>query len=351
MNVTLPFSYLDKHLRGMNPIVGIVPVRIRADLTALTKTEKKNLRTFANIEDGISERILLVPDNITVGALEAAIDRSFGLIADMFDSKSVFSQADMDRIFPSLYSLIEYAGLILDDPFDSSLFDIYTEMQHSDALMMIQGPIYPSDSKRYGRLNSELKVYYKKGIDEGVMYNGRLTPFRDIPATDQNVEAYLDKDDDVFIVSLALDLHLFEFLAAKGSRIYDAEAFRRYIKKSEKGVDAVPKPLVHSFDSIRYNDRGEQAFIFHVDMPKDISSIIKDEFISVEDYIESVDYVSNTFYPDCIYKSGYDLFGQSASEYYEFIMSLHSGVPPFYHDLMKAAGWREPFLDLKRVLR
>ncbi len=352
MNVTVPFSFLDERIRNMNSLTGIIPLRIRADLTALSKTEKKNLREFANIENGIAERILLVPDNITIGALEGVIDKSFGIFSDMFDSQTVFTKRDMEKLFPSLYSLIEYSGLIFEDPFDAALIDSYRNLQHESEIGIIPGPFYPSFSKRYPELKNSLSRLYKDEIAEGVMYNGEKTSIKEIPATEENIERYLDRKEESFIVSLSLDIHLFEILAPCGAKTYNAESFRRYVKKAENDANAAIKPLVHSFDSVRYNDAGDEAFIFHIDIPKDISFIIEDGYLSIEDYIDSVEYVSNTFYPDCIYKSGYDLFGRNIKDYYSFIMSLHSGgIPSILQNFMSYAGWREPFLDVKRVLR
>ena len=352
MNVTLPFSFLDEKVRNMNGLTEIVPLRVRADLTALSKTEKKNLKEFANIENGISERILLVPDVITIGALEGVIDKSFGLISDMFNTMTVFAEKDMAKLFPSLYSLIEYAGLILEDPFNDEMAFTYRELQARNDFGIVPGPFYPSPKSRYPELRDSLCKLYKKELKEGVMYNGVMTSLKDIPATAENIEKYLDRKDMEFIVSLSLNLHLFEALAPKGAKTYNAEAFRKNAKKAEMQTTTNNKPLAHSFDSLRYNDSGELAFTFHVDMPKDISFIIEDGYLSIEDYIDSVEYVSNTFLPDCIYKSGYDLFGKDTKEYYDFIMSLHSGgIPLALHDLMAFAGWREPFLDVRKVLR
>ncbi|MBQ0072237.1 MAG: hypothetical protein KBS81_10380, partial [Spirochaetales bacterium] len=71
----------------------------------------------------------------------------------------------------------------------------------------------------------------------------------------------------------------------------------------------------------------------------------------VEDYLESIRYVLKTMFPDCIYKKGYDLFGPDPEFYHEFIMEIHGADAENYLKEAVTAGWKEPYMDLKKILR
>ena len=62
-------------------------------------------------------------------------------------------------------------------------------------------------------------------------------------------------------------------------------------------------------------------------------------------------YVRKESAPDCIYKKGYDLFGPDQIFYYQFIMAIHGDRREEMLDQAKKVGWREPYIDIKKVLR
>ena len=102
---------------------------------------------------------------------------------------------------------------------------------------------------------------------------------------------------------------------------------------------------------IRPGDEGEDAYTFEISIPENVYSIINEGFLSVEDYVESIKYVLRNCTPDCIYKKGYDLFGPDQLFYHDFIMAIHSVDAESYMQEAKNCGWKEPYVDLKWVLR
>ena len=352
MDVTLPFEKLDAALRGESPIsFGVMALRIRASLGELTKSEKRNLKEYANIENGIVERYLLVPGNITVVALEFAIDKCFGLWPEQYGAITLLDNDGMKRHFPTLGNILDNWGLLFEHPFDDKLIDQYLLSSESlENLMLIEGPFYARRAEVDSTVSAKLREKFKKEIEEGVEYNGEVISLRDVPAGLDTFDAYLNKDGQCSL-TISPDVEVRELIAPKGTRLNTLDSFNSYLKKAIAGKDATIKPIARALDSIRYNDEGKEAFRFQVDIPSSIEFIIEEGHLSIEEYMDSVGYVTNTFLPDCIYKSGYDLYGKDARDYYEFIMNLHSGLPQFFHDIVRAAGWREPLLDYKRIMR
>ncbi len=352
MDVTLPFKTFDEAIRGRNPLTyGVMPLCIRASLEGLSKSEKRNLKEYANIENGIVERYLLVPGNITVGALEFAIDKCFGLWPDQYGALTLLDDDNMSRLFPTLGDVIENTGTLLASPFDGKLQDDYIISSEAiETLLLIEGPFYPKRDKLDPTVPKKLKEKFKKEIEEGVEYNGEVTSILNIPYDVEAFEKYLDKDGQ-YPLSISPDIEIRELIAEKGTKLNNLSSFNRSLKKNLAGQITAIKPVARSIKSIRFNDEGAEAFVFHVDIPSSVEFIIEDGHMSLEEYIESVNYVNNSFLPDCIYKNGYDLNGKDSRDYYNFIMSLHSGLPQFFHDIIKQAGWREPLLDYKRIMR
>lgn len=352
MNVTLPFEKLDAALRNGSPISnGVMPLRIRVSLDNLTKSEKRNLKEYANIENGIVERYLLVPGNITVGALEFAIDKCFGLWPDQYGAITLLDGDGMARHFPTLGSILDNWDLLFAHPFDDKLLDQYLLSSEAiETLMLIEGPFYPKRTEVDSSIQPTLKEKFRKEIEEGIEHDGKVISLRDIPADLNTFEAYLNKDGQCSL-TISPDVEVRELIAPKGTKLNTLDSFNSYLKKAIAGQDVTIKPIARALESIRYNDEGNEAFSFCVDIPSSIEFIIEEGHLSIEEYLDSVNYVINTFLPDCIYKSGYDLYGKNVEDYYEFIMSLHSGLPQFFHDIVRATGWREPLLDYKRIMR
>ena len=355
MDVTLPFEKLDYALRHCNPLSrGILPLRLRVQVEDLTKVEKRNLREFANIEDGIIERYILVPANITVGALEFAIDKSFGLVPGFYDALTLFDESDMARLFPTFGDVFDNIGVIFDDPYTNDLFDRYLMAVEENGL--ISGPFYPTRLNLDKSSQKRIREVLKEKIEGVTNYQGKEINLLSIPYSMDNFFTYIidaiDKEEDSFAIALSPDLVVKGLLAEKSDRLSTLKAYNKYLKcYLGEGKPADLKPIARKLLSYRYNQDGSYAFTFEVDIPDSLDFIIEDGYMETEEYIESAIYVNNSFLPDCIYKSGYDLYGRDSSDYYNFIMSLHSGLPPFFLDILKATGWREPNLDYKKILR
>lgn len=352
MDVTLPFKTLDEALRGRNPITyGIMPLRIRSYLYGLTKSEKRNLKEYANIENGIVERYILVPGNITVIALEFAIDKCFGLMPEMYCAATVLADDEMSALFPTLGDVIDNFGYLFGSPDEDELVDSYMLTSEAlERLSLIGGPLYPKRVKLNNAISKKLRKKFEKEINEGVEYDGKVVPITDIPTSWKTFEEYFDEEGECPL-TISPDIDVRALIAQKGVKLNNLKTFNRYLKDSLIHLDTPIKPITRTLKSIRYDEECNIAFEFYVDIPSSIEFIIEDGYLSLEEYLESVQYVANSFLPDCIYKSGYDLNGLNVRDYYNFIMSLHLGIPQFLHDIIRATGWREPLLDYKRIMR
>ena len=108
LNITL--KEFDKYVLSASAIFSVMPLRVRAILSGLTEDEKKDLEYYANIEDGVIERWLLVPDIIPLGVLRYVIERSFGLIPHVLDPYFFLPTDDSYELFPTLDKMLGYFG-------------------------------------------------------------------------------------------------------------------------------------------------------------------------------------------------------------------------------------------------
>ena len=153
----------------------------------------------------------------------------------------------------------------------------------------------------------------------------------------------------MFFDNLAVDMQLRDALLREGRKLYslrDRPVTKRALDDKRKA-----KPFTEKLLMIRPGDEGEDAYTFEISIPENVYSIINEGFLSVEDYVESIKYVLRNCTPDCIYKKGYDLFGPDQLFYHDFIMAIHSGDAESYMQEAKSCGWKEPYVDLKWVLR
>ena len=95
----------------------------------------------------------------------------------------------------------------------------------------------------------------------------------------------------------------------------------------------------------------DKGFEFSVTRPKDARMVFADGYVDLDGYIDSARHVASELLPDCIAKMGYDLFGETEEEYLSFMTRLHGPDAIHYRQLAESAGWREPYIDRRKVLR
>ena len=77
---TLRLSELDKVLMRSNPFFRIIPLRIVMEFRSMSPEQLRDLREYADADDGRIERWILVPSAMPLSVLGYTIDRAFGLI-------------------------------------------------------------------------------------------------------------------------------------------------------------------------------------------------------------------------------------------------------------------------------
>ena len=67
---------------------------------------------------------------------------------------------------------------------------------------------------------------------------------------------------------------------------------------------------------MQYTEEGFEGFTFEITMEDNVYSLIKEGYLTLDEYLDSLRYVLKESAPDCIYKKGYDLFGPDQIFYY-----------------------------------
>ena len=112
------------------------------------------------------------------------------------------------------------------------------------------------------------------------------------------------------------------------------------------------KPLTHELVYRKLSEEElDKGFEFSVTRPKDARMVFADGYVDLDGYIDSARHVASELLPDCIAKMGYDLFGETEEEYLSFMTRLHGPDAIHYRQLAESAGWREPYIDRRKVLR
>ena len=343
---------IDKLFLDASPLVRIVPLKIRMAFFDMKSEELKNLEEYANAEDGCLERWILVPDSIPLGALGLVIDRAFGLQPQIFGNYFTLEDEDWKKLCPNLEVFFKNCGCVFDNPGEAE----YLIALGSMALDTYNGipPILPSlvlsSSHSYEEDQAEMDRQVEDIRKNGVERNGKILSTSECPA---ELDLVLDKvkESDKFSLSdcLCPDLQLKDVLTRKGKRLYTLD--ERPKKKRFIGDKFRPKPFADKLLMLLFDDEDYITFTFEISMPDNVYPLIKEGYLTPEEYMESIRYVLKNMAPDCIYKKGYDLFGPDQYFYHDFIMAIHGPDSEKYLQEARNAGWREPYIDLKKVLR
>lgn len=347
----LDLKLIDRYFLTANPIYDVTPLKVSYTFSSLGESEMEDLKEFANVEDGKIERWLLVPDCISLGTLGYVVQRAFGLSPFAFTPSPLLCEEEQQLLFPTLKSQLEACGSIFDDPFDidyySTLIDAAAsspnDVPHPQVAMMMEPGISYEDAQK--------SVWEEVGdiARKGFVFGGRKMSLLD----DLNLASLngVTKNEDYdWSDELCKHIELKDALLREDARRPDFQKRfkgQRYTLTSgrRKGNPFCYKLLIESF----FED--DPAFLFEVVRPSSVKSLLDDGYITLESYMESVQFVSRNFVPDCICKKGYNLFGDSEEAYHAFIMLLHS---PFNDGVIYEArkgGWTEPTMDLKKIFR
>ena len=350
LNISL--REIEKLFLDASPLMRIVPLKIRMAFFDMKSEELKNLEEYANASDGCIERWLLVPDTIPLATLGLVINRAFGLAPQIFGNYFTLEDDDWKKLCPNMETFFKNCGNVFDNPAEIE-YQVAVgaiALNSKNEIPPVMSTLVMGPSRTYEEAQKEMDIQVEEIRKKGIEYNGKILPTSECPA---QLELIIDKvkDSESFSLSdcLCPDLQLRDVLTRKGKRLYSLE--ERPKKKRDISDKFRPKPFADKLLMLLFDDEDYITFTFEVTMPDDVYPLIKEGYLSPSEYLESVKYVLQNLSPDCIYKKGYDLFGPDQFFYHDFIMAIHGPEAEKYLQEARNSGWREPFIDLKKVLR
>ena len=350
-NIDIPLSKLDKTLLDASPFFKIVPLKVRMTFNELTEEALEDLKEYANVEDGTVERWLLVPDRTPLGVLSSVISRAFGLIPLFFGSFFSIEDDDWERICPNLETYLNHCGDIFETPPDSSYCICMEDLGFGSRNMI--PPLIPSlmmpCERSYEESQSSVWGKLGKAKKDGISVDGKNLPLSKCPPDLDLLSPFEKGDEYVFSDNLSPDLQIKDVLTTKGRKKYSLD--ERPKGKRRNMTRWAVKPFVDKLLMSQYTEEGFEGFLFEITMEDNVYPLMKEGYLTVDEYLDSLKYVIKNSSPDCIYKKGYDLFGPDQVFYYQFIMAIHGEDAEEVLDHAKMAGWREPYIDVKKILR
>lgn len=349
----LDLKLVDRYLATANPIFDCIPIKATFTFSELGKTEMEELAEFANVEDGRIERWLLVPDCMPLGALGLAVQRAFGLTPYAFSPSFLLTPEEQSGLFPTLDDALKAGGSIFDNPYDgeysNDLFDVADESRifvpsFSDS-MVLQPHVSYKDAQK--RINEEIGDLRKEGL---TLEDGRHVDFKDAPGNPHILyEKTKDKEFD-WSDELCKHIEIKDLLIKQGTTRPDFK--KRFVgyRNTAAGGRKKGQPFCYKVQMVSFFDT-DPAFTFDIERPRDVSELIDGDYLTLEDYMESIHFVSHCLSPDCILKKGYNLYGFNEDTYHSFIMLLHSPMRDSILSDAVRSGWNEPTMDLKKIFR
>ena len=344
-------SQLDKILLNSSPFFRMDVLRVTMAFRTLDSGALADLEEYADATGGVMERWLLVPSSMPLSVLGHVIDRAFGLLPSP-DSSAFFLPDDRLSIFaPDIPSLIRRSGYLFFNPVE----DDYVNAVAAGCSLERAGmaPPYETPHMSYEDCRTALEGFLRHVPERGIRYDGALTAVEDIPVTPAGLLSFSHATGELLVSEIAPYIPYPYVLAKEGAPLCSPEAAdrvlcRRAYDERSRGARPVTHTLIYRHMSYADPDKG---FSFSVTRPKDVREILHDGYLDLESYIDSVRYVASCLLPDCLAKIGYDLFGEDEDDYHAFIMRLHGPSSGYCRSLAEEAGWREPYIDRKRVLR
>ncbi len=348
----LDLALVDKYCTSSNPVYNVIPLKLSCDLTTLDEHQLEDLKEYANIEDGHVERWILVPDTVSLGALSYIVCRAFGLPCYAFTTLFTMNWAEQKEVFPTLDDALSVCGSIFDNPMEPDyIFSLQDLAEQSlDFFPSIPMTMMLTPTLTYKAAQESVQKETERVRKEGVEYNGKKTAYSELPGFPSLLNEQTDNKEYDWSDELCLSLEIKDVLIPQGKPRPDMKKRFKGQRSTAHGGRKKGIPFCYSIYLDLFFD-GEFAFEIEIERPKNVMPLIKEGYIDLEDYLDSIRYVSRAIRPDCIYKSGYDLFCFSEASYYAFIMMMHGAMRS---DLIQEAvrsGWNEPSMDLKKIFR
>lgn len=355
--VEFDIEKFEEYILKMNQYFDIIPLKITFSFSSFSPLALEKLKELANVEDGIIERWILVPDSCSLGILKYIIQRAFGLNPNIFYSYFTLPTNEINRSFSSLSEILEYCGSIFANPEDVG-YEMMLEEESLDDKNMIP----PLSSSMYStpleweKSQEIIKEELSSILQTGLLYEGKKVKVEELPPVLSLLQGKTKTEDFEWTENLCENLEIRDVLLSPRQKYTDIknrpkEIRQSYIKRYKRAI-----PFTREI-YLECETQNEAGFEFKVERLDNIYSLFEDDLLTVEEYFESCQYVTRTERADCIYKKGYDLFGISPEYYYLILLRWHqqSGIVlednrTIYQHL-KDLGWREPYVDLKKVLR
>lgn len=351
---TLRLSELDKVLMRSNPFFRIIPLRIVMEFRSMSPEQLRDLREYADADDGRIERWILVPSAMPLSVLGYTIDRAFGLIPSPQSSSFLLPDNLLKIYAPDVASLLDQGGRMFFIPVDDEyLNNVYEESVR--CCNFIASFPYDFPSLPYEEAQKEVSRIFGKIRTDGFDYLGKHFMLSELPVEAKILQELMNTVKFPVTAELNPALPVSYVLQPEGQKLPDPEAARKALEKDElnsfgRGARPFADSIIFEHLSPVPEERG-RGFWFTVTRPKDVREILNDGYLRMSEYLDSMAYVQRTLLPDCIAKKGYDLFGESEESYYSFIMNLHGPDRAGFRTLADMAGWREPNLDIRKILR
>lgn len=348
----LDLALIDKYCTSSNPVYTVIPLKLTYDFSLLSESQKKDLEEYANIEDGHIERWILVPDTASLGTLGYIACRAFGLPGAVFSVAFTMDEDEQREVFPTMNDALAACGSIFDNPIESdyitSLHDI--AMERGDYFPPLPLSMLLTPTVTYEKAQESVMKETEGVRKDGVEINGKKVPLSELPGLPSLLYGRTaDKEYD-WCDEICRFIEIKDVFIPEGKPRPDFRKRFRGQRSTAQNGNRKGAPFCYSlYMNIFLDD--DFAFDVKIERPKNVMSLIKDGYIDLEDYLESIRYVSRNLRPDCIYKSGYNLFCYSEESYYSFIMALHGSMRADLQEEAESAGWEEPTMDLKKVFR
>lgn len=348
----LDLSLIDKYCTSSNPVFNVIPLRLTYDFCDLDEHQKKELEEYANIEDGHVERWILVPDTVSLGTLAYIAMRAFGLPPVAFSTAFTLDEDEQRLLFPTMNDALEACGSVFDNPMESeyvcSLRDIVEDSR--DYIPSIPLSMLLSPGVTYRSAQETIEKETEEAKKNGVEINGKKMTLDELPGLPSLLYGRTKNSDFDWCDELSPFQEIRDVLIPEGKPRPDLKKRFRSQRSTAQNGRKKGCPFCYTvFLNVFFED--SLSFDIKIDRPKNVMPLIEDGYIDLEDYLDSIRFVTHDMRPDCIFKSGYNLFAYSAESYYSFIMMLHGPMKDEILPEAEKTGWSEPTMDLKKVFR
>ena len=346
----LKLSQLDKLLLNVEPFFRILPLRVTMSFKTLSPDKLRLLEDYADVVEGKVERWLLIPSTMPLAVLGYTVCRAFGIMPSG-PLLSGFKLAPERRaeLAPAIGDVLPFLGAVFE-----FIPDIVTEEQLFDSALkaknMVPPPPYDYEWIVYGAYQEEVRRLLLENTKE-FLYNGVKADYRTLEVNDDTLEALSEYIDlPVLADNLLPFLPVPYVLQKEGGKLYSGDEVLKTLSKDSLSVTGHgAKPFAREI--LFFSSPDEDGFVFTVQRPKDVSCLFREGYIELDQYIDAAKYVARTGKPDCICKKGFDLFGMNEENYYDFMLKIHSPDSVAVRQIASDLGWREPYMDLKKILR